>query len=99
MIAGIALQPVDRWDIDGPGLCHGSAGILQAARRAGCTEPAQQAARLTAHLLREIDDRPGAGLDIGFLGGTTGSVLALAEAAGLLPETEHTSWDALLLLS
>ncbi|MEU5162355.1 lanthionine synthetase LanC family protein [Streptomyces sp. NPDC020875] len=118
-VAAIGRWPEERWDTEGPGLCHGSAGILQAARRAGTTGLARRALRLTPELLTpepsasvpsvsappgepgggtDPADAPGGPAGIGFLGGATGAVCALADAEGLLP-APHTAWDALLLLS
>ncbi|MFE0423014.1 lanthionine synthetase LanC family protein [Streptomyces sp. NPDC058953] len=99
MITAIARRPEDRWDTEGPGLCHGSAGVLQAAHRAGCTELARRALRLTSDLLREPGEEAGGATDAGFLGGVTGAACALAEAEGLLPVPGWGTWDAVLLLN
>ncbi|MGP3969554.1 lanthionine synthetase LanC family protein [Streptomyces sp. 6N223] len=94
------------WDSEGPTLCHGAAGVLQAANRAGCAPVADLAATriLTlhdpsrrygfAHVERSVStDAPG------FLTGAAGVALALADDGGLLPRATPATWDALLLLS
>lgn len=98
-IAAIAQRPADQWDTDGPGLCHGAAGVLQAARRSGCPQVEQQAAPLTTLLLQADDHHDIASQDPGFLTGATGAALALAETQELLPAPGTVAWDALLLLS
>ncbi|WP_329067445.1 lanthionine synthetase LanC family protein [Streptomyces sp. NBC_01429] len=95
-----------RWDTEGPTLCHGSAGVLQAAARAGCWAVARQAADRTAGFhdhrrpFRFPHVKAGARYDNpGFLTGATGIALALADYSGLLPSSPAASWDCLLLLS
>ncbi|MFF0215944.1 lanthionine synthetase LanC family protein [Streptomyces vinaceus] len=89
-LTALAGRPGTTWDTDGPGLCHGSAGVLVCALRAGHRSLAESAARLTLRLAAE---RP----DLGFLGGAAGTALALAQYAGLLPQSSPVPWDCLLL--
>ncbi|MFB4196746.1 lanthionine synthetase C family protein [Streptomyces carpaticus] len=103
-IQRLASAPPDGWDTEGPGLCHGSAGILQASTRTG--QPVGSAARsLVQHVnaqtifqFQQVES--GVMLDNpGFLAGAAGAALALAEAAGVVESQVSTAWDALLLLS
>ena len=96
-----------RWDVEGPTLCHGHAGVLHVADAMHNTIVAQQAVTAVtgafdptrrfafAHLAgNKATDRPG------FLTGAAGTALALADHAMFpVPEGLQTTWDALLLLS
>lgn len=96
-----------RWDVEGPTLCHGYAGVLCAAGAMHSTVVARHAATAVtdafdrtrrfgfAHVAGSTaTDRPG------FLTGAAGTALALAERATFpMPEGLRTTWDALLLLS
>ncbi|ORT53044.1 lanthionine synthetase C family protein [Frankia sp. KB5] len=100
-------QRPGRWDVEGPTLCHGHAGVLRAASAMRHTDVATQAATAVtqafdpvhrfgfAHVARNATtDRPG------FLTGAAGTALALAEHAAFpVPPGLATTWDALLLLS
>lgn len=104
-MSSLAGRPVNQWDVEGPTLCHGYAGVLQSAvgSQSGAAERA--AAAITASFdpthrfgfkHQENDstsDEPG------FLIGTAGVALALADHGGLPASAVPTSWDALLLLS
>jgi hypothetical protein len=95
------------WDVEGPTLCHGYAGVLRAADAMHNTVVAKQAAIAVtdafdptrrfgfAHVAGSTaTDRPG------FLTGAAGTALTLAEHATFpVPEGLRTTWDALLLLS
>ncbi|WP_059013475.1 lanthionine synthetase C family protein [Streptomyces specialis] len=105
-IAPMADRDPSRWDTEGPTLCHGSAGVLQAATKAGCEAVARLAAEHTAAFYDS--ERPfgfahleaGAAFDNpGFLTGAAGTALALADHGGLIPSDPAASWDCLLLLS
>ncbi|RKN46674.1 lanthionine synthetase C family protein [Streptomyces hoynatensis] len=94
------------WDTEGPTLCHGTAGILQAATRGDSPAVAAQAAQLTTAF--HDPDRPFGFPHIesearfdnpGFLTGAAGTALALADYTGLLPTCPAAAWDSLLLLS
>lgn len=106
-VAGIARRAAHEWDTGGPGLCHGSAGVLQAAQRMGCPELRDSAAEATATRCEGEELSASAGHvgylghlgHLGFLDGATGAALALADAEGLLPEPDAVTWDALLLLN
>ncbi|RKN10453.1 lanthionine synthetase C family protein [Streptomyces radicis] len=105
-IAALAERAPPRWDTEGPGLCHGSAGVLQTAARTECGAVARQAAE---HTLSFRDrHRPfgfpqveaGAAFENpGFLTGAAGVALALADHAGFLPSNPPVPWDSLLLLA
>ncbi len=108
-VAELADRPVNAWDVAGPTLCHGYAGVLQAACRTSAHAITTQAADAIAaafdaslpfgvpHHLRPMgrhrDDRPG------FLTGAAGVALALADYAQLPAPPLITAWDAILLLS
>lgn len=87
----LAARPPQDWDTEGSALCHGSAGLLQSARRLPCPTLAERAAHLT--LANTSASPPN-----GFLTGRTGIALALADLGGLLPQPADT-WDCLILLS
>ena len=98
-IARLAQRPITQWDTDGPGLCHGTAGVLQAAHRAGCSGTERPASLRTAALLRsgnQEDTTPATG---GLLTGELGAALALADSDRLLPTPRAIAWDVFLLLS
>lgn len=103
VIDTIAQRAADQWDTTGPGLCHGSAGVLQAALRNTSTTLQHQAADRTVLLLHTAlshkHAEPAPLDDVGFLEGTSGAALALADHQGWVPESVHSPWDALLLLS
>jgi class I lanthipeptide synthase len=93
-----------RWDVEGPSLCHGFAGVLASAR----TTPAT--ARWAADAVTDaFDTRQPFGFrhlhhgtltdDPGLLTGAAGIALALADHAGLPTPETATRWDAILLLS
>jgi hypothetical protein len=105
-VAALAERAPDQWDTDGPGLCHGSAGVLQAAIRAGSDSVANLAAdrTLSFHDPRLPFAFPHleAGVPLntpGFLNGATGVALALADHSGLMRQEAPAQWDSLLLLS
>ena len=104
-ITALAHREPGKWDTEGPTLCHGTAGVLQAASAADCAAAQQAAAHTTAfHDHRRPFGFPriegGADLDEpGFLTGAAGAALALADYGGLLPTDPPASWDCLLLLS
>ncbi|MCE7081364.1 lanthionine synthetase LanC family protein [Streptomyces sp. ST2-7A] len=79
----------DRWDIEGSGLCHGTAGLLQVTTR--CSP---HLAHVTARAALTVP--PDA---CGFLNGAAGTALALADYAGLLVHPDSAAWDAILLVS
>lgn len=106
-VAALADRPAQTWDVTGPTLCHGYAGVLQTARLTGTHATTTQAADAIAasfdpslpfavphHLNdRHHDNRPG------FLTGAAGVALALADYAQLPALPVTTAWDATLLLS
>ncbi|MBL1119188.1 lanthionine synthetase C family protein [Streptomyces sp. 110] len=98
-VASLAQRPAEHWDTDGPGLCHGTAGVLQAIHRSGCSQAGRRAAALTTPLLPPDGNQDIRSGNLGFLTGATGVALVLAETQGLLPTTNTIAWDALLLLS
>ncbi|MEU6298111.1 lanthionine synthetase LanC family protein [Streptomyces erythrochromogenes] len=106
VLTALAGRPGTTWDTDGAGLCHGSAGVLVCALRAGHRSLVESAARLTLSLApgpatvrAGSPDAPtsGAASRCGFLGGAAGTALALAQYAGLLPQSSPVPWDCLLL--
>jgi hypothetical protein len=108
-VAALADRPVHAWDVIDPVLCHGYAGVLQAAHRTSAHAVTAQAAdaitaafdpslpfaipRQLSRIDRRHGDRPG------LLTGATGVALALADHAQLPTPPVTTGWDALLLLS
>jgi hypothetical protein len=100
----LAARDPRSWDVDGPTLCHGYAGILQASR--GHPDLAMLAA---AHIIEGCDprhrylighgDQNTACDDPGLLTGAAGAALALADHAKLPAYAPAGHWDAVLLLS
>lgn len=98
-ILAVLRDPAELGRLAGPGLCHGTAGLLQAAWRMAAdatsheigAELPRAAARLAAQISRHEDDNPE------LLDGTAGTALALHTAGtGSAPEPY---WDAFLALA
>lgn len=95
----MAARPSGRWDVEGPTLCHGYAGVLQATtigHAAGAVmdlfHPDQRFG--FRHIENQnAKDQPG------FLVGAAGVALALADHGHLPARDVPARWDALLLLS
>ncbi|GAB3159803.1 lanthionine synthetase C family protein [Myceligenerans halotolerans] len=102
---GSLSSRTERWDAEGPTLCHGDAGILQCA--GSICLPVGQIARIKVQAAYSPALRfgvqhheAGARLDApGFLTGAAGVALALSEHTDLPAAPVITAWDALLLLS
>ncbi|MGW5677387.1 lanthionine synthetase C family protein [Streptomyces sp. NPDC003860] len=88
-------EPAPLAGVQDAGLCHGTAGLLQIARRVAQDAPpgtfAVPIARLHSRLLEQEPARAE-----GFLGGPTGVALALATTARGVPASD---WDACLLIT
>ncbi|MEU9609500.1 lanthionine synthetase C family protein [Streptomyces sp. NPDC048057] len=88
-------EPAHLAGVQDAGLCHGTAGLLQIARRAAQDAPpgafAAPIARLHSLLLEQEPARTE-----GFLGGPTGVALALATAPTAVPTSD---WDTCLLIT
>lgn len=103
-ITALADRTADRWDTQGPALCHGTAGILQSAT----SHPAIADLAATT-LTTAIDPRHTFAVqnlhhhtatdDPGLLTGAAGIALALADHGGLPTPEDPTRWDAALLMS
>ncbi|MGH3277516.1 MAG: lanthionine synthetase C family protein [Trebonia sp.] len=103
-IASLASRPACAWDVEGPTLCHGHAGVLACAadRQPGVSSEA--AGAITAvfdashpFALPSADDV--AGDRPGFLVGAAGAALTLAEHGHLPSPAVPARWDCVLLLS
>lgn len=93
------------WDAEGPTICHGYAGVLQATARADTSITGQAARQLSEafdprytfafrhHSNGTQSDRPG------LLTGACGIALVLADYGALASAEVPTSWDAVLLLT
>jgi len=106
-MTALGHRAADAWDATGPTLCHGHAGVLQAACRTNSrTTAANSAQAITTSFDPRIpfavahhaedgyrENRPG------FLTGAAGTALALADHAQLPRAQVVTAWDAVLLLS
>ncbi|SDT11946.1 lanthionine synthetase C family protein [Actinoplanes derwentensis] len=84
-----------------PGLCHGSAGLLQAAWRTATSSTTATAAQITTHLPGLADDlahqlQTAAPDTPELMNGLAGAALALHNAH---TGTNATGWDAFLLLA
>jgi hypothetical protein len=92
------------WDVEGPTLCHGHAGILQTS----CGHP-HLAEHAATHIIADSDPRHryfiqhserGTTHDYpGLLTGAAGAALALADYARLPTTAPTARWDCILLLS
>ncbi|MBD0741198.1 lanthionine synthetase C family protein [Streptomyces sp. CBMA152] len=92
-------RPASSRALEGPGLCHGTAGLLHiAARMAYDLDDAQLAAQLPA-LATEVRDALDGPCEPGFLEGAAGAALALHTYAEARPSTQLPYWDAALLLT
>ena len=88
----VAARPPEAWDTAGPGLCHGTAGVLLTAWHHSHCALATAAEQHTLQLLSAqlpSEDR-------GLLTGTTGTALALAESVGVLPHPSAAAWHSIL---
>ena len=98
-VTALTTRPAAGWDCEGPTLCHGYAGVLQATRadRAAQAVTNQFDPRRRfafQHVAEQTSkDQPG------FLTGAAGVALALADHGGLPARDVPARWDALLLLS
>jgi lantibiotic modifying enzyme len=100
----LAARNPQTWDVEGPTVCHGHAGILQAsrghpdlARRAAAQ--IDRAAAPSHRYLIQHSERGTAKDDPGRLTGAAGVALALADHAELPSPPPSTRWDNILLLS
>lgn len=101
----LADRAPHEWDTDGPTLCHGHAGVMQAAARTSPTIANTAAEAVTDafdpttpfgfqhHDGRHTRNEPG------FLTGASGVALALADHADLPTSGNPIRWDCLLNLS
>lgn len=103
-LTALAERPAREWDVEGPTLCHGHAGIIQSTPD---THPAATTAAtavanafdpethfgLQHHDHRSKRDEPG------FLTGAAGAALALADHTQLTDPAPPARWDCLLNLS
>ena len=101
----LATRDPQSWDVEGPTLCHGYAGILQAFN--GHPDLAERAAALIdavsnpghRYLVRH-SERGTTDDDPGLLTGAAGVALALADYADMpSPAAPFTRWESILLLS
>lgn len=104
-LAAMADRDARLWDVEGPTLCHGYAGVLQSAARNDATIAARAAGHVTAAFSQDHTyvfchhtngikaDRPG------LLTGAAGTALALADYSDLPSPWASSQWDAVLLLS
>ncbi|MEU5433715.1 lanthionine synthetase C family protein [Streptomyces sp. NPDC020719] len=91
-------RPASSWGLEGPGLCHGPAGLLHiAARMAYDADDAALAARLPS-LAAEVRDALDGPCEPGFLEGAAGAALALHTYATAKALTQPLAWDTALLL-
>ena len=104
-IASLADRPVRHWDVTGPTLCHGHAGVLQCA--AASQNVTAERAAAAVHAAFSADhpfgfqhlDKGATRDEPGLLTGAAGTALALADHGGLLGNDAPVRWDAVLLLS
>ncbi|MFJ3217841.1 lanthionine synthetase LanC family protein [Kitasatospora sp. NPDC086801] len=101
------------WNLQGPGLCHGTGGLLRIAQRmaeeSGSAELAAHLPALAATVAGQLDTALGAGDPPGLLEGTAGAALALhahacapartaAQASSAGTGDAAEEWDAFLLI-
>jgi hypothetical protein len=95
-LAVIAAKPPHNWDTTGPGICHGTAGVLLTALAHQHRQLAHQARDATTRHLNSPSNEP-TDPDPGLLTGAAGTALALNEPDH--PARGAPSWTALLLLA
>lgn len=88
----VAARPPDNWDTTGPGLCHGTAGVLLTALQHGHTALSRAAEDHTLRLSNQAFSK-----NPGMLTGTVGTALALADATSMLNHPYGAPWHVLLL--
>lgn len=103
-LMSLAARAPHDWDVQGPTLCHGHAGVLQSAPAASqlansaakalaeCFDPATRFG-FQHHERHQRHDNPG------LLTGAAGAALALADSACLSTPANPIRWDQLLNLS
>lgn len=105
-ITSLTERPAELWDVAGPTLCHGHAGVLQSAATSQDTATADRAAAAVtdafnprlAFAFQHLDN--GSATDEpGLLTGSAGVALALADHGQLPAPPVPTRWDCILLLS
>jgi len=104
-ITALASRLAEHWDVDGPTLCHGHAGVLQCAATIQPTTADRAAAAVNTafspqhafgfqHIHKDAAaDEPG------LLTGAAGVALALADHGQIPAPPVPTRWDAVLLIS
>jgi lantibiotic biosynthesis protein len=104
-ITSLSERPADLWDVEGPTLCHGYAGVLQSATtRHGGTRDSAAAAIAKAFnpqltfAFQHLDNGVPAD-EPGLLTGSAGVALALADHGQLPTPPVPARWDSILLLS
>ncbi|MBR7833493.1 hypothetical protein KDL01_09465 [Actinospica durhamensis] len=101
----LAARGSPTWDVEGPTLCHGYAGILAASDdHPGLAELAARRIETVANprhrYLVQHSERGALEDDPGLLTGAAGAALALADHAGLPSSaTPASRWNCILLLS
>lgn len=105
VIASLTERPADLWDVEGPTLCHGHAGVLQSAATSQGTTTDRAAAAVTqafnpglAFAFQHLDNGS-ASDDPGLLTGAAGVALTLADHGQLPAPPVPARWDSILLLS
>jgi lantibiotic biosynthesis protein len=104
-IASLAGRPAQHWDVTGPTLCHGHAGVLQCAAASQNVTADRAAAAVHAAFSADHPfgfqhlDKGAARDEPGLLTGAAGIALALADHGGLPGGDAPVRWDAILLLS
>lgn len=89
----IARHPAQRWDTTGPGICHGTAGVMLAAGAHGYAPLQRRAQDATAAQLTTTEAHD---TDPGLLTGSTGAALALGASSR---PRDGAAWTALFLLT
>lgn len=104
-IASLTERPAELWDVEGPTLCHGHAGVLQSAATSQATTADLAAAAVTeafnprlAFAFQHLDNGTATD-DPGLLTGSAGVALALADHGQLPAPRVPAQWDSILLLS
>lgn len=102
-LVALGERPPTQWDTEGPALCHGTAGVLHTAAQSGSDALALQAAEhlVATYALQHLSGQPINAVlgEPGFLTGTAGTALVLADYSGLVPTNRPVAWDCLMLLT
>lgn len=99
-IASLNARPAGKWDVEGPTLCHGYAGILQATETGHAASAVMERFDPNQRFgFQHIGSHGSTKDEPGLLVGAAGVALVLADYGNVPTHNTSTRWDALLLQS